>query len=84
HRRSTGRKSWQERSIGVGRRVSPADKSLKRPARRPGAEEKSSSPGGTFTVLPLNIELLPHRAMDCRSARVWKETIGRDHVSVSR
>ncbi|OQX66171.1 MAG: hypothetical protein B5M55_00830, partial [Desulfococcus sp. 4484_242] len=52
------RKSWQERSIGLGRRVSPADKSLKRPARRPGAEEKQFCPGITFTAIPLRIELI--------------------------
>ncbi|MCD6306538.1 MAG: hypothetical protein J7M32_09655, partial [Deltaproteobacteria bacterium] len=49
---------WQERSIGLGRRVSPADKSLKRPARRPGAQEKSSCPGGTVAVIPPIIELM--------------------------
>ncbi|RLC10790.1 MAG: hypothetical protein DRH43_05635 [Deltaproteobacteria bacterium] len=40
--------------------VSSTDKSLKRPARRPGAEEKSSCPGGMFAVIPLIIELIRH------------------------
>jgi len=38
--------------------VSPADKSLKRPARRPGAEEKFFCPGTRFAVIPLIIEVI--------------------------
>ncbi len=36
--------------------VSPTDKLLKRPARRPKAEEKASCPIATFAVIPLIIE----------------------------
>jgi len=38
--------------------VSPADKSLKRPARRPGAEEKFFCPGTRLAVIPLIIEVI--------------------------
>ena len=38
--------------------MSPADKSLKRPARRPGAEEKFFCPGTRFAVIPLIIEVI--------------------------
>jgi len=44
--------------------VSPADKSLKRPARRPGAEEKFFCPGTRFAVIPLIIEVILKRSLE--------------------
>ncbi|MCD6306789.1 MAG: hypothetical protein J7M32_10970 [Deltaproteobacteria bacterium] len=38
--------------------ASPADKSLNRPGRRPGAEGKLSCPDGTLAVIPRIIELI--------------------------
>ncbi|OQX64979.1 MAG: hypothetical protein B5M55_04985 [Desulfococcus sp. 4484_242] len=46
-------------SITRGRRAF-----LKRPARRPGAEEKLSCPGATFTVIPLIIEVIRYLEID--------------------
>ena len=39
--------------------VSPADKSLKIPAREARSERKILLPHSTFTVIPLIIELIP-------------------------
>jgi len=44
--------------------VSPADKSLKRPARRPGAGEKFFCPGTRFAVIPLIIEVIRYNIQD--------------------
>ncbi|MCD6305972.1 MAG: HDOD domain-containing protein, partial [Deltaproteobacteria bacterium] len=74
-----GRKSWQERSIGLGRRVSPADKSLKRPARRPGAEEKFFCPGTRFAVIPLIIEVI-HTYPHCKDLHKEMSFIPREFV----